>query len=39
MGIAQETQAGAGIKPRPMPATLGSVSQKILDAASTDSKN
>ena len=38
-GIAQETQAGAGIKARPMPSTLGSVSQKMLDAASSDSKN
>lgn len=38
-GMAQETQGGAGIKPRPMPATLGSVSQKMLDGASKDSKN
>jgi alcohol dehydrogenase (cytochrome c) len=38
-GMAQETQAGAGIKPRPMPSTLGSVSQKMLDGASKDSKN
>jgi alcohol dehydrogenase (cytochrome c) len=38
-GIAQETQAGAGIKARPMPSTLGSVSQQMLDAASKDSKN
>jgi PQQ-dependent dehydrogenase (methanol/ethanol family) len=38
-GVAQETQAGAGIKARPMPSTLGSVSQQMLDAASKDSKN
>ena len=38
-GTAQETQAGAGIKLRPMPATLGSVSQQMLDGASKDSKN
>jgi alcohol dehydrogenase (cytochrome c) len=38
-GMAQETQAGAGIKLRPMPGTLGSVSQQMLDGASKDSKN
>jgi alcohol dehydrogenase (cytochrome c) len=38
-GMAQETQAGAGIKARPMPGTLGSVSQQMLDGASKDSKN
>ena len=38
-GTAQETQAGAGIKARPMPPTLGSVSQQMLDAASRDSRN
>jgi PQQ-dependent dehydrogenase (methanol/ethanol family) len=36
---AQETQGGAGIKARPMPGTLGSVSQQMLDGASKDSKN
>jgi PQQ-dependent dehydrogenase (methanol/ethanol family) len=39
VGSAQETQAGAGIKPRPMSGTLGSVSQQMLDGASKDSKN
>src|SRR5436190_12594450 len=39
MGSAQETQGGAGIKARPMPGTLGSVSQQMLDGASKDSKN
>jgi PQQ-dependent dehydrogenase (methanol/ethanol family) len=38
-GIAQETQAGAGIKAKPMPDRLGSVSQQMLDGAAKDSKN
>ena len=38
-GIAQETQAGAGIKAKPMPGTLGTASQQMLDGASKDSKN
>ena len=39
LAAGQETQAGAGIKPRPMPATLGTASQQMLDAASKDSSN
>jgi alcohol dehydrogenase (cytochrome c) len=38
-GGAQETQAGAGIKAKPMPGTLGSVSQQMLDGAGKDNKN
>ena len=39
LGSAQETQAGAGIKARPMSNTLGSVSQQMLDGANNDGKN
>jgi cytochrome c553 len=36
---AQETQAGAGIKPLPMPARLGTVNQQMLDGAGQDARN
>lgn len=38
-GLTQEIEGGAGIKPVAVPASLPSVSQKMLDAASSDSKN
>jgi alcohol dehydrogenase (cytochrome c) len=37
--LAQETEAGAGIKPVPMPDKLGKVNQQMLTAAGKDSKN
>ena len=39
MAGAQETQAGAGIKPIPMPDRLGTVSQQMLDKAGQEGKN
>lgn len=38
-GFTQEIEGGAGIKPVSVPQSLPSVSQKMLDSASSDSKN
>jgi PQQ-dependent dehydrogenase (methanol/ethanol family) len=39
MAGAQEPQAGAGIKPIPMPARLAAVNQQMLDGAGHDARN
>jgi PQQ-dependent dehydrogenase (methanol/ethanol family) len=39
MAGAQEPQAGAGIKPIPMPARLAAVNQQMLDGAGQDARN